>query len=273
MTASAPAMSPPPAAPPMAAPDPAGPAGPAEHTIDDLAALTKVPSRTIRFYQGKGVLPRPELRGRVAIYGPAHVERLKLIASLQDRGLRIDTIRELVARIDKGELDVNEWLGLDAQLQGSWANEKARTVTEAELFEMVGENRPGLLSALLRARLVTRSGDTYLVKSPALLHIAGKLQAAGIDLELSREAGDILRKHLAKAAGELAEHFFDHAHEGFGRSATVEDLAAAFQAVRPQGLEAVRVIFAQEMERVLRKKAESGDAVKLQARAKKKAKG
>lgn len=245
--------------------------GSSEHTIDDLSALTKVPSRTIRFYQAKGVLPRPELRGRVAYYGPAHVERLKLIASLQDRGLRIDAIRELVARIDKGELDVNEWLGLDAQLQGAWVNDKPRTLSEAELVEMVGEPRPGLLSALLRARLVERHGDAYLVKSPALLQVAAKLQAAGVDLELSREAAEILRKHLTRAAAELVEHFFAHAHDGFGKSATADDLAAAFQAVRPMGLEAVRVIFAQEMERVLRKQAESGAAAKLQARAKKKA--
>ena len=29
----------------------------AEYTIDELATLTRVPSRTIRFYQSKGALP------------------------------------------------------------------------------------------------------------------------------------------------------------------------------------------------------------------------
>ena len=43
-----------------------------------------------------GALMPPEIRGRVAYYGPAHVERLKLIAQLQDRGLRIDAIRDLL---------------------------------------------------------------------------------------------------------------------------------------------------------------------------------
>ncbi len=233
-----------------------------EHTIDELAALTKVPSRTIRFYQAKGVLPRPELKGRVAYYGPAHVQRLELIASLQDRGLRIDAIRDLVARIDKGELDVHEWLGLDAQLQGSWVNEKPRTVTEAELIELAGERRPGLVAALLRAHLAERHGDVFLVPSPALLHVATRLESAGIDLETSREAVDLLRKHLTRAAGDLVDHFFDHA-------ASSGDLGAAFDALRPLGLEAVRIIFAQEMERVLRKKAESGETVKLHSRKKK----
>ena len=79
---------------------PPGDAGAATMTIDDLAAAAKVPTRTIRFYQARGALQRPEIRGRTAYYGPAHVERLKLIAQLQDRGLRISAIRDLVSSID-----------------------------------------------------------------------------------------------------------------------------------------------------------------------------
>jgi len=52
-------------------------------TIDELAAASRVPSRTIRFYQSRGALMAPEIRGRVAFYGKQHVERLKLIAQLQ----------------------------------------------------------------------------------------------------------------------------------------------------------------------------------------------
>ena len=66
-------------------------------TIDELAAQVGVPTRTIRFYQARGALMRPEIRGRVAYYGDAHVERIKLIAQLQDRGLRIDVDNPLAA--------------------------------------------------------------------------------------------------------------------------------------------------------------------------------
>ena len=234
-----------------------------EYTIDELASASQVPSRTIRFYQSKGVLPRPELRGRVAYYGSSHVERLRLIASLQDRGLRIDAIRELCARIDKGELDVNEWLGLEAQLQAPWANDQPRTVTAAELREMIGGDRPGVLSALLRAGLAERHGDVYLLRSPALLAIALRLEAAGVDLEIARGAETILRKHLSRTAADLSKYFFEHAREGFGRAAAGQDLTAAFEALRPMGLEAVRVIFGQEVERELRRLVESGKSATL----------
>jgi len=53
-----------------------------ELTIDELSAQSRVPSRTIRYYQSKGALPKPTIRGRVAYYGPAHVQRLEVIGKL-----------------------------------------------------------------------------------------------------------------------------------------------------------------------------------------------
>lgn len=240
-----------------------------EYTIDELAAASEVPSRTIRFYQSKGVLPRPEMRGRVAFYGPPHVERLRLIASLQDRGLRIDAIRELASRIDKGEVDVGEWLGLEAQLQAPWANDEPRFVTDADLRELIGGERPGLVAALTRAGLIQRQGSVFLLKSPALLSVTMRLAAAGVDVEIARGAEVILRKHLARAADELSNYVFEQAREGFGRSAAGADVTKVFDTLRPMGLEAVRVIFGQEVERALRGLVESGKSATLPARVKK----
>lgn len=241
-----------------------------EYTIDELAAASQVPSRTIRFYQSKGALPHPLIRGRVAYYGEGHIERLKLIASLQDRGLRIDAIRDLTSRIDKGELDVSEWLGLEAQLGASWANDQPRTVSEAELYDLAGSRRPGLISDLVRLELVQRQKDTFLVSSPGLLQLAMRLEGSGIDLATASRGTQILRKHLCRAAEDLASHFYKHAGEGFGRTASVEDLAAAFEALRPAGMEAVRIVFGQEMERVMRKLLESGKTTSLPGKSKNK---
>ncbi|KAB2899737.1 MAG: MerR family transcriptional regulator, partial [Kofleriaceae bacterium] len=137
---------PPPAPPPPSA---AKPDDDAAMTIDELAAHTGVPTRTIRFYQARGALMRPEIRGRVAYYVGAHVERLRLIAQLQDRGLRIDAIRDVVAGIDRGELDLAEWLGLEREVQAPWADDQAKTVDEDGLYALAGSRRPGLVADLL----------------------------------------------------------------------------------------------------------------------------
>lgn len=234
-------------------------------TIDELSAQSGVPSRTIRFYQSKGVLAHPEKKGRVSYYGPAHVERLGLIAKLQDRGLKIDAIRALVTSIDRGEVDVGEWLGLEAELKASWANDQPRTVTEEELFELAGTRRVGLIAELVRLRAVERKGDVYLVRSPSLLAIAMRLGQAGIELDTAVKAEALLRKHVGRAARELAAMFFHEAQKGHLKPPDDGRWGRLFEELRPTGIEAVRVVFGQEMERTLREMVESGKTAKLPA--------
>jgi len=236
-------------------------------TIDELAAQTRVPSRTIRFYQSKGALMAPEIRGRVAFYGAPHVERLKLIAQLQDRGLRIDAIGDLLKKIDRGELDLAEWLGVEAQMQAPWANDQPRTVTEAELYELAGARRPGLLADLTRAEIIERRGDVYLVASPALLGTAMKLEAVGIDLEMAANASKLLRKHLGRAVADLVELFVG---EVKGGRVDVTESGPLFETLREAGGEAVRVLFARAMEKALRELLASGKVATLSAAGKKK---
>ena len=71
-----------------------------QYTIDELASESGVPSRTIRFYQSKGTLPPPKRRGRVAYYSAGHLDRLHVISELQDRGLRLDAIRDALDSSD-----------------------------------------------------------------------------------------------------------------------------------------------------------------------------
>ncbi len=240
-----------------------------EYTIDELATLTRVPSRTIRFYQSKGALPSPAIRGRVAYYGPDHVERLRLIGSLQDRGLRIRAIRDLLAQADKGELALNEWLGLERELGEPWANDGPRVVTEEELRKLIGDDRPGVVAEILRLRQIERRGGSFLIHSPALLQVGLRLAAAGVDMETSEGAYAILRKHLGRAAADLSAHFYQRIGEGFGLDVTASDIGGAYKALRPLGQEAVRVVFAQEMQRALRKLIDSGATSALPAKAKK----
>jgi DNA-binding transcriptional MerR regulator len=236
-------------------------------TIDELAAASRVPSRTIRFYQSRGALMNPEIRGRVAYYGKQHVERLKLIAQLQDRGLRIDAIGDLMKRIDRGEVDLAEWLGVEEQMQTPWASEQPRTVNDAELYELAGTRRPGLLADLARANIVERKGDVYLLGSPTLLAMAMKLESVGIDLETAASASAILRKHLSRAVSDLVDLFVDRIKDGH---VSISQSAKLFETFRSVGVDSVRVLFAREMENALRKLLASGKLASLSARARKK---
>ena len=238
-----------------------------EFTIDELAVETQVPSRTIRFYQSKKALPAPERRGRKAIYTEEHADRLRLIARLQDQGLTIKAIRDVLSRADKGELELGDWLGLKNQLQAPWADDAPRVLTHAELFELAGSSRDGLIADLVRAEIITRSGDVFSVQSPALLVIAMRLERAGIDLTTTAGATKMLRRHLAKAAHDVSRHFLEQMSETAAGASTPERMGEAFETLRPVSLEVVQLIFAQEMEKSLRKAVESGRATAVVRRS------
>lgn len=238
-------------------------------TIDELTASSGVPSRTIRFYQSKGVLPAPQKHGRVAYYFRDHAERLQLIAQLQDRGLRINAIRTLLARIDSGEVDLGEWLGLEEQLTAPWADDQPRTVNAAELAEITGEPRVGLIADLIRIGALERTGEVFMLKSPALLQIALRLERMGMDLDTTWAAEKVMRKAIQRAAKDLASLFVNEAKKGHIEPPPDGDWSRMLAELRPTAIDAVRIIFGQEMERVLREMVESGQTAKLGDRPRK----
>ncbi|MGF1507943.1 MAG: MerR family transcriptional regulator [Myxococcota bacterium] len=229
-----------------------------EYTIDELATASRVPSRTIRFYQSTGALPKPTVRGRVAYYNARHLQRLELVASLQDRGLRMKAICELLHKIDAGQLNLHEWLGLEEQIGAPWSEDRPLLMTREELHRLIEEDRPGLISDLARLRLVERQGEQFKVRSPGLLRITLQLEASGVDLDTAYEAAAIMRKHVTRASKELAKYFVKRASVGFGHDANADELMEAFRAVRPLGQEALRLIFSQEMEKAMRELLSTG---------------
>ena len=53
-------------------------------TLVELAEVSGVPARTIRFYIAKGLLPPPLVAGRAACYGEEHLKELDRIKTLQN---------------------------------------------------------------------------------------------------------------------------------------------------------------------------------------------
>ncbi len=239
---------------------------PVEFTIDELAAHTGIPSRTIRFYQSKGALPKPGIRGRKAVYVAAHVERLELIGTLQERGLRIRAIRDLVARIDSGELALDEWLGLQDRLNQPWAADRPKLFTREELVELAGRNH--IAADLARLGLVTTQGDQFLVQSPALLTSLLRMEKAGIDLAVAKTVSDQARKALGKLSDGLVRSYTKAAGSGFGRTSSPADVTEALDAVPARTRELVDIVFGQELDRTLRELVSSGAVAKLTSRKK-----
>jgi DNA-binding transcriptional MerR regulator len=228
------------------------------YTIDELALAAGLPSRTVRHYQSEGTLPPPRRQGRVAFYGPVHLERLRLIGRLQDRGLRLDAIRDALRQVEKGHLSLEAWLGLGEQIRAPWSADAAVLLTAAEYTDRFGDLPPGVLAALARADLVHLQAGAYLVPSPGLLHIVLGLRESGIDLDVGGSAIALLRKHTRRTADELAKFLLDRTGKGFAAAGTPADVTQALEGLRTRAVEAVNRLFAQEMERAVRAAFEQG---------------
>jgi DNA-binding transcriptional MerR regulator len=258
-----------PAAPDARRPDtavsdavPPGDAGARAYTLDELAFTAGVPSRTIRFYQFEGVVPRPARRGRVALYDDRHLERLRLIGELQDRGLSLRAVRHLLRQDSEDVRLLRGCLGLGPRLDKPWSDDRPRTVDHGELDALVGERPPGTIAALVRFGVVERDATgppSYRIPSPGLLKVTLALYESGVDVETAVRAGDILRRRLGKAARELVDYFSKQAGRGFGRSTAPDEIGAALDALRPLAGEAVRLIFARQIERALRERTRSSE--------------
>ncbi len=68
-----------------------------EYRIEELARAAGVGVGTIRFYQARGLLPRPRRVGRVALYGDQHLQRIARIRDLNRRGLTLEGVRRALA--------------------------------------------------------------------------------------------------------------------------------------------------------------------------------
>ena len=77
-----------------------------QYTIQELSEITGYSRRTIRYYIQEGLLEPPAGRGRGGFYYDSHMHKLSEIKALQDKGLRLATITEVIKRPETLEREV-----------------------------------------------------------------------------------------------------------------------------------------------------------------------
>ncbi|MFG3589048.1 MerR family transcriptional regulator [Streptomyces sp. NPDC047990] len=188
------------------------PAG-AVYRIEDLAHRSGATVRTIRAYQDRGLLPRPERRGRANVYGDAHLIRLRQIADLLDRGYTLASIKELLEAWDTGR-GLGGILGLVAEVDGPWTDERAVRISRAELAERFGGSPDDAAVAdaveLGVLEPVPGSADSFLVPSPQELAVAAELYAAGVPLSAISGHLRELRVKVEHIASRFLEFTTEH---------------------------------------------------------------
>ncbi|WP_326666907.1 MerR family transcriptional regulator [Streptomyces canus] len=183
------------------------------HRIEDLAHLSGATVRTIRAYQDRGLLPRPERRGRANIYTDTHLVRLRQIADLLDRGYGLASIKELLEAYDSGR-GLGGILGLVAEVDGPWTDEEAVRISRAELDARFGgtPDEAAVAEAVELGVLEPVPGDdeSFLVPSPQELAVAAELYAAGVPLAAISGHLRELRGQVEHIAARFLEFTTEH---------------------------------------------------------------
>ncbi|GHG59593.1 MerR family transcriptional regulator [Streptomyces griseocarneus] len=207
-----------------------------EYRIEDLAHRSGATVRTIRAYQDRGLLPKPERRGRANVYRDTHLARLRQIAGLLDRGYTLASIKDLLEAWDAGR-GLGGVLGLVAEVDGPWTDEEPGRITRAELGERFGGGPDDdaveeavELGVLVR---VPSSPDEFLVPSPQELAVAAELHAAGVPLPAISGHLRELRVQVEHIATRFLDFTTEHVfHPYLNHPPTDEEAAEAASLVR-----------------------------------------
>ena len=152
-------------------------------TIDELARESGVTSRNIRAYQTRGLLPSPQMEGRVGYYGEGHLARLRYVAGLQERGFSLAAIQCLLDAWEEGR-GLNDVLGFEEALTAPWSDETPERVPLDRLLEQFpgAVDDPALFGRAMELGLLVAVAGELEAPSPRLLRVGAELVAAGVPL-------------------------------------------------------------------------------------------
>ncbi|MFC0039613.1 MerR family transcriptional regulator [Actinomadura rayongensis] len=224
------------------------PEPPSEYRLGELAEAAGVPVRTLRYYQERKLLPPPRRVGRIGLYSAEHLARLRMIASLLERGHTLEGIRELLAAWEEGR-DIATVLGVEKAVTAPWSTETPVTMPLAELVALFpGEADTGAIERAVELGLLRIDGDRVTHWSRRQLDATVTLVRAGVPLAKVLEVS----LHLQRAMDDLAARFVGlitgHVVGTFDADGLDETLAR----LRPGAQVSVEAGFARAMDRQVR---------------------
>jgi DNA-binding transcriptional MerR regulator len=235
-----------------------------ELTIDDLARRVQLPVRTIREYHTMRLLPPPQRRGRLGLYGRQHVQRLQLISRLQRRGYSLAGIRDLLGAWESGT-GLETLLGVDESQAA--LDETPLRLTLAELSQRLPALDPATLSRAIQIGLVHSHGeDHFMVRSPALLGLVADWIRAGVPAGQALDLIQVLADDLDALARKLAALIVDRIWEPLSATSRAAELPDLLRRGRPLLLQGVASTLADRVSAALAERADTtGDGGRLRA--------
>jgi len=222
-----------------------------EYRITELARAAGLPVRTLRYYQERKLLPPPRREGRIGLYSEDHLARLRMIASLLERGHTLEGIRELLSAWEQGR-DIEAVLGVEKAVTTPWSTETPVTMSADELAGLFPEeiSQESVERAVALGH-ITIDGDRVTHWSRRQLEATLTLVRAGVPLEEVLSASERLQRNMDDLAALFVRLITRHVVErraGQDLGGLTDTLAE----LRPGAQIAVEAAFARAMDRAVR---------------------
>ncbi|MFF0497415.1 MerR family transcriptional regulator [Nocardia aobensis] len=240
--------------------------GMAEYRIDELARAAGTTSRNVRAYQERGLLPPPVRRiGRALIYDDSHLERLKIIDVLLQRGFTTAHIADFITGWETGK-DLTEILGLQHAVTAAWGQPDETLQVPRELIDtFLGEEAadPEILARLAELGLARIGTETVEFTDPQLLENFAELHGYGFRLGRLADLQAAVSGRLDEIAHDMMaaakEHIVDAHGPGWlpDTDDEIAETAKMLTHLRGLAVTAVNNTLARSLDRVLRE--ELGD--------------
>lgn len=180
--------------------------------IDELARRAGVATTTIRLYQHRGLLPGPRLEGRTGWYGPAHLDRLRLIARLQGEGHSLAGIGRLVESWERGR-DLDALVGPEAGLAALFGAAREVVLDPVELAGRLpeGSMEPATLARAVEVGLVALTDDGRIrVPDVRFVETGPALAELGVPLDAILDEWEALTAQTDQIADRFLGVFEQH---------------------------------------------------------------
>ncbi|WP_330179431.1 MerR family transcriptional regulator [Nocardia sp. NBC_01503] len=201
-----------------------------EYTIDELARAADSTVRSVRVYHERGVLPPPEVRGRTGYYGAEHLNRVRTISRLLDRGIKLNGIKELLAAFDRGD-DLGDLLGVpDADQLSRDIGPGGATVAATELQNRFADVPNGLARVVTAGVFEPVDATNYRVADADLAGLLDRLEGAGVPITAALQEVERLKADCDRVARRVVDLVREHAWEPFANSERGPDDHAEFTA-------------------------------------------
>jgi len=208
-----------------------------EYRVEQLAQATNLSVDTIRFYQGKGLLPPPRRKGRCVFYSDTHLARLREIRKLGDQGFSLALIKRALTPLPQRD-EASHRSAADANLLAALVEESFGTRTESSMDAAQLEIPESFIATARAAGLVhpiEEDGQARFTNTDLELLRAGySIVRAGLPVD---DFLDLAREHArdTQRIADKAIALFDrHLRKRDAATQDTESTAKAFRALLPQ---------------------------------------